>query len=248
MNTEEQVQWEVEEILSDRIISGKTRYEVKWVGYENTTFEPLHNLNHCNDALQTFLREKKQTQRLTTDNFFAYDSNWVEPRVECILNVRSVNNEQEYHVKWVGEEALTWEPLRNIDNNLDLIHECLFSNLIGAGAVEQFDQHDLEVQAILGLENDNQPNFNPMDYFNEAGILEAFANLAHPEVNVDLDMILNNNQLNELFAINDQQFQSIFEEIVNNEEEVQLQGDLETSMDVEDVANILVNLSNILFN
>ena len=87
-----------------------------------------------------------------------------------------------------------------------------------------------------------------MDYFNEAGILEAFANLAHPEVNVDLDMILNNNQLNELFAINDQQFQSIFEEIVNNEEEVQLQGDLETSMDVEDVANILVNLSNILFN
>ena len=33
------VQWEVEAILSDRKKRGKTFYEIKWVDYEQTTFE-----------------------------------------------------------------------------------------------------------------------------------------------------------------------------------------------------------------
>jgi len=59
MNT---IQWEVASILSERVIAGITRYEVKWVGYEETTFERVENLNDCNDKLQAYLKKKSENE------------------------------------------------------------------------------------------------------------------------------------------------------------------------------------------
>ena len=109
------VQWEVEAILSDRKTRGKTFYEIKWVGYEQTTFEQLHNLNKCHDTLQEYLREKSLTKTLTHDNLLALDRNWVQPRVEIILGDRIVNNIQEYQVKWFGHQELSWEPITKLE-------------------------------------------------------------------------------------------------------------------------------------
>jgi hypothetical protein len=44
-------------MLSDNVMRGITRYEVKWVGYEATTFEQIKNLNNCHDTVQAYLRE-----------------------------------------------------------------------------------------------------------------------------------------------------------------------------------------------
>jgi hypothetical protein len=49
-------EWEVEEIL-DQDVDAKTfekLYEVKWKGYEESTWEPAKNLSGCKDAIKTF--------------------------------------------------------------------------------------------------------------------------------------------------------------------------------------------------
>ena len=46
--------WEVEKIMSQRRVKKKTGFEVKWVGYEETTWEPKSSLVDCDFLLQEF--------------------------------------------------------------------------------------------------------------------------------------------------------------------------------------------------
>ncbi|KAE8894961.1 hypothetical protein PF003_g15386 [Phytophthora fragariae] len=62
-------EYEVEEILDDRTpLSTSTErsvreFKVKWVGYDEPTWEPTSNLS-CGGLLYDYLRRKKSEQRL----------------------------------------------------------------------------------------------------------------------------------------------------------------------------------------
>jgi hypothetical protein len=57
---EPEEEWEVEEILKERMVNGKYEYLIKWKGYEpgESTWEPIENLN-CPEVMQLF-QEKRQ--------------------------------------------------------------------------------------------------------------------------------------------------------------------------------------------
>jgi hypothetical protein len=57
--------YEVEVILNATEIDGQTLYLVKWVGYEEPTWEPVEHLNNCQEMLQEFIdRRKAECQSL----------------------------------------------------------------------------------------------------------------------------------------------------------------------------------------
>jgi hypothetical protein len=59
MTSEEE--YEVERILNSRGGPGGTEFKVKWIGYEDPTWEPIGNLEHCSDKLNDFFnREQKR--------------------------------------------------------------------------------------------------------------------------------------------------------------------------------------------
>lgn len=45
---------QVEKIVDCKLENGEEFYEVKWVDYEETTWEPIKNLQACEDALDGF--------------------------------------------------------------------------------------------------------------------------------------------------------------------------------------------------
>ena len=49
-------EFEVDEILDQRIINGETRFLIRWKGYSelHNSWEPEENLSHCKDLLNTF--------------------------------------------------------------------------------------------------------------------------------------------------------------------------------------------------
>jgi len=55
-------EYQVENILEKRMISGKTHYLIKWKGYNTSenTWEPIENLNGCARTLQHFERGRRQ--------------------------------------------------------------------------------------------------------------------------------------------------------------------------------------------
>ena len=44
---QEEDKWQVLKIISYKDINNKTWYEVKWIGYNETTWEPLENLKNA---------------------------------------------------------------------------------------------------------------------------------------------------------------------------------------------------------
>ncbi len=46
--------YEVEDILDSIVEDGKHFYLVKWVSYEETTWQPLSDLDNCHELLQDF--------------------------------------------------------------------------------------------------------------------------------------------------------------------------------------------------
>ena len=58
-------EWQVEQILEERIRDGRREYLVKWEGYasEDNTWEPLENLDHCKTLLNQFLKSLESTSR-----------------------------------------------------------------------------------------------------------------------------------------------------------------------------------------
>jgi hypothetical protein len=55
--------YEVEVILDVMEIEGQTLYHVKWVGYDDTTWEPIDHLKGCGEMLQEFSNRRKAEQR-----------------------------------------------------------------------------------------------------------------------------------------------------------------------------------------
>ena len=64
-NTTEE-EYEVERILQMKKFSGRTKYLVKWKGYDTSenTWEPVKNLTSCRAAVQQFHQEQKEKQKV----------------------------------------------------------------------------------------------------------------------------------------------------------------------------------------
>jgi hypothetical protein len=101
--------YEVETVLDKRPgpVAGEPEYLIKWVGYEETTWEPAANVSK--DLIDEF---EGQPVR---ENEYA---------VEEIRDRRSKRDPEtrlkthEYLVKWVGYDETTWEPAENLPHNL----------------------------------------------------------------------------------------------------------------------------------
>ncbi|CEG41100.1 chromodomain protein [Plasmopara halstedii] len=82
-------------------------YEVKWEGYDETTWEPASNISK--DLIDEF-----EGQPVREDVYV----------VEEILDRRSKHDPStrlkthQYKVKWVGYDEVTWEPAENLPHNL----------------------------------------------------------------------------------------------------------------------------------
>lgn len=59
---DEEPSYEVEEILDSRLRYGKQQYLVRWSGYEDPTWEPIRNLDNCEDLLSDY--EARRSSRL----------------------------------------------------------------------------------------------------------------------------------------------------------------------------------------
>ena len=55
----EQQEWNVEELLERKTFQGRIYYKVKWVGFEDTTWEPFKNLTGCKLLLAAFHENEK---------------------------------------------------------------------------------------------------------------------------------------------------------------------------------------------
>lgn len=100
--------YEVETVLDKRRGNGgDPEYLIKWVGYDDPTWEPASNLSK--DLVDEF---EGQPVR---DNEFA---------VEAIRDRRTKRDPEtrlkthQYLVKWVGYDETTWEPAENLPHNL----------------------------------------------------------------------------------------------------------------------------------
>lgn len=109
-DTEDPDVYEVEKILNKRPgnhYGDPDLYEVKWEGYEETTWEPATNISK--DLIDEF-----EGQPVREDVY----------TVEDILDRRSKRDPTtrlktyQYKVKWVGYDDVTWEPAENLPHNL----------------------------------------------------------------------------------------------------------------------------------
>lgn len=109
-DTEDPDVYEVESILNKR--KGRSfgepdMYLIKWVGYEETTWEPADNVSK--DLIEEF-----DGQPVRENEFI----------VEEIRDRKSTRDKEtklktfKYLIKWVGYEDLTWEPADNLPHNL----------------------------------------------------------------------------------------------------------------------------------
>ncbi|KAI9905330.1 hypothetical protein PsorP6_014429 [Peronosclerospora sorghi] len=102
--------YEVENILRKKkaeTFGGEDLYEVKWEGYEETTWEPAGNISK--DLIDEFegqpVREDVYTVQEIVDRRSKRD-----PSTKLKTH--------QYKVKWVGYDELTWEPAENLPHNL----------------------------------------------------------------------------------------------------------------------------------
>ncbi|KAK1931185.1 hypothetical protein P3T76_013374 [Phytophthora citrophthora] len=102
--------YEVEKIISKKAAETygeEDLYEVKWEGYEETSWEPASNISK--DLIDEF-----EGQPVREDVY----------TVEEIVDRRSKRDPEtrlkthQYKVKWVGYDDLTWEPADNLPHNL----------------------------------------------------------------------------------------------------------------------------------
>lgn len=101
--------YEVETVLDKRPgpVAGEPEYLIKWVGYEETTWEPAANVSK--DLIDEFegqpVRENEYAVEEIRDRRSRRDP---ETRLKT----------HEYLVKWVGYDETTWEPAENLPHNL----------------------------------------------------------------------------------------------------------------------------------
>ncbi|GMF10984.1 unnamed protein product [Phytophthora lilii] len=102
--------YEVEKILRKK--PGETYgdpdlYEVKWEGYDETTWEPASNISK--DLIDEFEGQPVREDVYTVENI-------VDRRSKRDPSTRLKT--YQYKVKWVGYDELTWEPSENLPHNL----------------------------------------------------------------------------------------------------------------------------------
>ncbi|POM71814.1 Chromodomain containing hypothetical protein [Phytophthora palmivora] len=102
--------YEVEKIIRKR--AGETygdpdMYEVKWEGYDETTWEPASNISK--DLIDEFEGQPVREDVYTVEEI-------VDRRSKRDPTTRLKTHH--YKVKWVGYDELTWEPAENLPHNL----------------------------------------------------------------------------------------------------------------------------------
>ncbi|RMX67947.1 hypothetical protein KXD40_005402 [Peronospora effusa] len=102
--------YEVEKILRKK--KGETYgeqdlYEVKWEGYEETTWEPASNISK--DLIDEFEGQPVREDVYTVEEI-------IDRRNKRDAKTRLKTHQ--YKVKWVGYDDLTWEPAENLPHNL----------------------------------------------------------------------------------------------------------------------------------
>ena len=56
-----EVEYEVEAVLDKRTLYGVTQYFVKWKNYDETTWEPVDNLDNIVDLIEEFERSSEES-------------------------------------------------------------------------------------------------------------------------------------------------------------------------------------------
>ena len=64
---QEEDKQEVLKIISNKDINNKTQYEVKWIGYNKTTQEPLDNLKNAIKKVQEYQKKLSQVVLIRKD-------------------------------------------------------------------------------------------------------------------------------------------------------------------------------------
>lgn len=105
-NNDEAV-YDVEKILNKKVHKNKVYYKIKWVGFDEPTWESAKNCNGCEYLIEQF---ENMLERKVKDE---EDDEW---EVEEILDKRIRKNTVEYLVKWRGWSGPpTWELAENCD-------------------------------------------------------------------------------------------------------------------------------------
>ena len=109
-DTEDPDVYEVEKILRKKTaetFGEHDLYEVKWEGYDETTWEPASNISK--DLIDEFEGQPVREDVYTVQEI-------VDRRRKRDATTRLKT--YEYKVKWVGYDELTWEPADNLPHNL----------------------------------------------------------------------------------------------------------------------------------
>jgi hypothetical protein len=62
--------FEVEKIIDSKIKKGVKLYEVSWVGYKETTWEPKENLKGVKNLVEKFEKKNPLKEKSLSSNYF----------------------------------------------------------------------------------------------------------------------------------------------------------------------------------
>ena len=106
-------EYEVEDILDSRIVpiydykkkkyKKIKEYEIKWVGYDQTTWEPESNLEHCQEILSDFKKrvekKKRNNKRAKKVGYPKKQINTIS-KIECLTCFQSDQNSSQSFSKY----------------------------------------------------------------------------------------------------------------------------------------------------
>jgi hypothetical protein len=116
-----QQEYEVESVHDEHVIDRVLKCKVKWVGYEEQTWEPSYRIKHT-DAYRNF---KMQTDPLfkNVDKVAKRRKRKIFYQVQDIIARRVHEGVIQYFVLWKGypREQGTWEPLSHLTNCQEIL-------------------------------------------------------------------------------------------------------------------------------
>jgi len=193
--TDDEEEYEVEKVLKKRTRKGKKEYFVKWKNYDETTWEPMENLQNAINLIEMFDNDLDKEM-----------PEHEEYEVEKVLKKRTRKGKKEYFVKWKNYDETTWEPMENLQNAINLIE--IFDNDLDK---EMPEQPEYEVEKVLkkrtrkGKEeyfvkwkNFDETTWEPLNHLaNAKNLIDAFnkaqetesAN-AEPEPEYEVEVVL----------------------------------------------------------
>ena len=141
-------EYEVEKVLKKRTRKGKKEYFVKWKNYDETTWEPMENLQNALNLIEKF------------DNDLDKEiPEQPEYEVEKVLKKRTRKGKDEYFVKWKNFDETTWEPLNHLANAKNLIDA--FNKAQETESANAEPEPEYEVEVVL----DKRIRRGKLEYF-----------------------------------------------------------------------------------